>query len=143
MSTSIRVSLQMTNGNLSYQSAPQAFNPTDAVIAKGPSPGAITVAAGGTDVDFSHLTLVGLCWIQNLSTTDYVTFGIWDDDNNYFYPLGEILAGEYYPIRLSRYLGRKEALGTGTGNSAIITCKLRFIPQGNANVDVRIDGFDS
>jgi hypothetical protein len=51
---------------------------------------------------------------MNTSATGYVEYGPYDADTHTFYPLGELLPGETYPLRLSRFLGR-EVGGTGTG----------------------------
>lgn len=106
----IRNSLSIDAGNLEYSSKPTNFTGSiSSVNPKGPVPGALDVTTSGTDVDLSELTTPGYCRIMNLDATNYVTFGIWDGSD--FHPLGEILPGETYPIRLSRSIG----LGVGTG----------------------------
>lgn len=110
----IRASLQIDSGNLSYSSKPTAFQ-ADVAGSKGPVPGAITVSVDGTDVDLSELTTPGLCRIMNLDDTNYVTVGIYDTSATEFYPLLELLPGETFVFRLSRVVGLEvEAPGTGT-----------------------------
>jgi hypothetical protein len=138
----IRASLQIKgSGNLDYQSAPTAFT-ADVAGNKGPVPGAISataagVGAGGTDVDFSELTQPGLCRIQNLDTTNFITFGIWDGTQ--FFPLGEVLAGESFVFRLSRDLS--EEFGTGTGTTGTAANSLR-IKADTAACNVLVEAFE-
>lgn len=108
----IRTSLMIKKGNIFYQSNPTAFK-ANVTGTKGPVPGAVSIAATvtGTDIDFSELVTPGLCRLQNLDATNFVTYGIWDGVS--FFPLGELLPGETYVLRLSRYLG-EEFAGTGT-----------------------------
>jgi hypothetical protein len=80
----------------------------------GVTPGQITVPTTGIAVDFSELTQAGVCTIQNLDQTNYVTIGVKDTGTNRFYPLDEILPGETWARRISRKLG-KQFFGTGTG----------------------------
>jgi hypothetical protein len=114
---------------------------TDIAIAKGPSPGAITVSDTGTDVDFSELTLPGLCRIKNLDEDEIVTYGIWD--GAVMFALGEVLPGEAYVIRLSRFLG-EELTGSGTASGGSGNT-LRFMSEeGNdASVNVFVGAFDA
>lgn len=108
----IHSSLQINKGNLKPRSSPTVFTAT-VTGTNGPTPGAIAVSTSGVNVDFSALTTPGFCRIANLDATNYVTWGIYD--GVYFFPMGEILPGEFYVIRLSRSLGG-ESPGTGTGN---------------------------
>jgi len=110
----IRASLQINSGNLSYQSQPTAFN-ADVAGSKGPVPGAFAATVEGTDIDLSELTTPGLCRVQNLDDTNFVTVGVWDVSATEFYPLLELLPGETFVFRLSRHVGAEvEAPGTGT-----------------------------
>ena len=100
---------------LNYQSQPVAFV-ADVDGTKGPTPGAITVSKFGTDVDLSQLTTPGLCRIMNMSSSGYIEYGIYDPDSPaQFIPLGEMLPGETFVLRLSRFLGSQ--LGTGSGTA--------------------------
>jgi len=106
---------------------------------KGPSPGAISVSTAGTDVDFSELTTPAICRIKNLDGTNFVEYGIWDPDNSKFFPLGEILPGEAYVLRLSRNL--MEEFGTGTGTTGPGINTLRFKAD-TAPVVVVVDAYE-
>lgn len=128
----IRSSLQINKGNLRYSSQPTAFR-ADVSGTNGPTPGAIAVATTGTNVSFAALTTPGLCRLMNLDSTNYVTWGIYD--GAFFFPLGEILPGESYVIRLSRILG-SESPGTGTGNS------LRMVAN-TAACNVAVEAFEA
>ena len=128
----IRSSLQISKGNLRYNSQPTAFR-ADVTGTNGPTPGAIAVATAGTNVDLSALTTPGLCRLMNLDATNYVTWGIYD--GVYFFPLGEILPGETYVIRLSRILG-SESPGTATGN------RLRLVAN-TAACKVAVEAFEA
>lgn len=117
----IQVSLQITKpdtaGNVNYRSYPTAFT-ADVDGALGPTPGAFVVSIYGTYVDFSQLTVPGLCRLTNQDPTNYVTYGIVDPETDKFYPLGELLPGEFFVLRLSRALGSEYAdVGTGTGTT--------------------------
>lgn len=101
---------------LDYRSQPSSFQ-ADVTGTKGPTPGSISVSIAGTDVDFSQLTTPGLCRLMNQDPTNFVEYGIREPGTGTFYPLGEILPGETYIIRLSRNL-QEEYIGTGTGTSA-------------------------
>lgn len=116
MSNEIRVqcSLQIKNGFLDYASRPTAFL-ADMATVGGPSPGEISVALAGTDVDLSQLTDPGFVWLMNLDPTNYVEFGVYDSVTGKFYPLGELLPGQFTQFMLSRFLGAEFGTGTGTG----------------------------
>lgn len=133
----IQASLQITKNKLKYSSQPTNFK-ADVATEKGPSPGAIAVSTDGTDVDFSELTTPALCRLQNLDTTNFVEYGIWDGIS--FLPLGELLAGESYVIRLSRNLTEEFGTGTGTTGAAANTLRLK---ADTAACNVLVDGFDA
>jgi hypothetical protein len=118
----IQTTLSIRTGSLSYQSQPSSFR-ADVAGTKGPTPGAIAVAIAGTDVAFSELTTPALCRLQNLDETNFVEYGIWDGIQ--FYPLGELLPGESYVIRLSRNLTEEYGTGTGTTGAAANTFRLK------------------
>jgi hypothetical protein len=132
------------NAYFDYRSNPTAFN-ADLITVNpnGPTPGAIPVTTSGVNVDLSKLTaLGGWCFIQNLDTTGnvFVEYGIYDTLTFRFYPLGELLTGEYTIIRLSRYIQQELGTGTGTGSLAA-TAKLRLKSHGGS-VIARVDAFD-
>ena len=134
----VRTSLQILKSPLDYRGQPTVFH-ADVAGTKGPSPGAIAVSPAGTDVDLSELTTPALCRIQNLDDEHFVEFGIWDPEGNTFYPLGEILPGESYVLRLSRNLHQE--FGTGTGTSGAGTNRLR-LKAWSVALDVLVEAFD-
>lgn len=134
----IQSSFQISKGNLRYQPIAQTFR-ADVTGSKGPTPGAKTVTPTGTDIDFSELTTPGLCRISNLDPTNFVTYGIWDPETTKFYPMGEILPGEFYVLRLSRVLGSEYDATTGTAGP--ITNTLQFRAD-TADCDVVVEAFE-
>jgi hypothetical protein len=124
----VRASLQIrsTTSKLVYQSQPTAFNADlQTVNPKGPVPGALTIPVSGMDIDLSKLTKMGgQCRIMNVDPTNYFNYGMRDPSSNTYYPLGEVLPGEFYPLRLARNLGQHE-VGTGTfvGTTAVLHVK--------------------
>lgn len=133
----IRASLTIDKGNISYQSKPTQFTASIAT-GKGPAPGAFAVSTAGTDVDLSELTQPGLYRIQNLDATNFVTLGIWDGVS--FFPIHEILAGETYVGRFSRNLGEEEgSTGTGTIDSG----NTLRIKADTAECNVVLEAFDA
>lgn len=133
----IQASLQILTTNLKYRSYPTTFT-ADVSGEKGPVPGAISAAVLGTSVDLSQLTLPGLCRITNLDATNYVTVGILDPDGD-FYPLAEVLPGEFYILRLSRSLGQSWGVGTATTDSG---CTLH-IQANTAACNVVVEAFEA
>ena len=109
-------SLQITVGNLSYQSLPASFQ-ADVTGVKGPTPGAITATLEGTDIDLSQLTVPGLCRIMNLDEDNYVRVGVWNPDQDELYPLIRLLPGESFTIRLDPDINEEIATGTGSGTT--------------------------
>lgn len=135
----INSTLQINKGNLSYLGRPTSFTAT-VTGTKGPTPGAISATLAGTQVDLSELTQPGLCRIMNLDATNFVEYGIWDTENSVFFPLGELLPGESYVLRLSRNI-QEEYTGTGTGTTAP-TNKLMFKANTAACV-VLVEAFET
>ena len=114
----IRASLQISKGNVSYRSYPDNFT-ADVAGEKGPSPGAVTVSDEGTDVDLSEITNPGFCRIYNQGSTTLV-IGVWD--GTAFHALQDVLTGEHYIVRLSQFVGDQfgtatSTATTGTGNT--------------------------
>lgn len=142
MANEIRVqtSLQINTGSLQYRSQPTQFNADMAGIG-GPTPGQLVASLIGTDVDLSELEeLGGLCRIQNLDDTNFVTYGIFDFSANRFYPLGEMLPGESYVLRLSREIGVE--YGTGTGSAPLGTGDTLRIKADTAPCKVLVEAFE-
>lgn len=104
----------------------------DQNVIGGPTPGLILVPTTGIELDLSLLDTPGICTIQNLDPTNYVTVGVKDLGTNRFYPIDEILPGETWARRISRKLGKQYfGTGTGTGTDNVIwldadtaTCKV-------------------
>lgn len=134
----IVVNMVVRKGNLSRNHS--AGYSADMAGTKGPSPGAVTVGIAGTDIDFSQITRPSLCWLTNLSTVSIVEYGIWDPEGAKFFPLGELLPGEQFPIRLSRRLQSEVGTGTGTfGGGA--TNRLRMYAMTQAS-DVIVEAYE-
>jgi hypothetical protein len=112
----LNISMTITKGNISYQSKPTSFGVT-LVGTAGPTVGMVLVPTEGRDIYFEELDTPGLVRIQNLDTVNYVEYGVYDPSTATFFPLGEILPGETYILRLSRNLNEEYA-GSGTGTTA-------------------------
>jgi hypothetical protein len=127
--------LAVTTGNLRYRTPSTSFR-ADVAGAKGPSPGAITAAVAGTDVDFSELTTPALCFLKNLDETNWVEVGPRDPDTGVFHPFLKLLPGESCAVRLSHNLGSEvTGTGSGTGNA---TFRIR---ANTAACVVQVDAF--
>lgn len=135
----ITSNLRITKDNLEYSSQPQSFT-ADVSGTMGPIPGGLIVDTDGVDVEFTGLTTPALCRIMNLDSTNYVEYGIWDPENDTFFPLGEVLAGETYVLRLSRNL--QEQFGTGTGTTGDDTNRLH-LRANTANCNVVVEAFEA
>ncbi len=134
----IRVSLNVKIGNLDYRSNPTGFR-ADVSAARGPTPGIISIPTTGIAMTFAQLVTPGLCWIQNLDTVNFFEVGIKDPGTGLFYPMLEWLAGEYWPMRLSRNL-LEDYYNTGTGTSGDVN-NFWFKANGGA-VLARVDCFE-
>ena len=132
----VRVSLQVRKGELDYQSRPTAFN-ADVSSGLGPSPGLVMATTSVVNVAFTGLTTPGLCWLQNLDEANHVEWGV--HDGSLFHPVGELLPGECFPIRLSRNLGVEEDV-PGTGTSGVVNS---FAVRGvGGTCAVRVEAFE-
>lgn len=124
MANEIRVTqrLEITNGNLQYQSRPFNFQ-VDQTNPGGPTPGIITATVDGTNVSLAGLTMPGWCRIQNQDLTNYIKVGL--TDGTYFYPLLEIPPGMSQPLCLYRYIGtREDTPGTGTSSASLLSLRI-------------------
>lgn len=129
-------------GIVYYRSYPTQFN-SDMDGALGPTPGAVLVGIYGTDVDLSQLTQPGICRVSNQDASNFVSYGPYDPELDKFYPVGEILPGEFYLFRLSRNLGNEYAgTGTGTGTTGAETNTLRFVAD-TEPVVVLVEAFEA
>jgi hypothetical protein len=140
----IRSSLQVRKGNLSYLSQPVQII-ADQNGVGGPVPGQLVVGVGGVDVSFAGLTQPGAIRIQNLDTNTSLPYsqplnnlhwGVWDSDHSKFHPIGMCKPGESFVFRMSsQYLREYPSTGTGSGESSA-KLHLRFEHQtGNALVE--------
>lgn len=130
--------LRINVGGIQYRSPQPSRFQANVSLANGPTPGAFPVSVSGTDVNLSLLTTPGLCSVQNLDSTNYVTLGVYEPDTDMFYPVMELLPGEVYVIRLARFLNR-ESTGTGTqvGYNAVLHLRANA-----ATAWVRVDAFE-
>ncbi len=135
----VRSSLQIKVNNLVYQSNPTAFTAT-VTGTKGPTPGALTITTGGEAVDLSELVQPALCRLMNLDATNYVTVGVRDTTSGKLYKVLELLPGETYVVRLSRFMN-EDYDGTGTGTGAD-TVQL-FLQADTASVNVLVEAFEA
>ena len=133
-------SMRIVKGHLEYNSLPSSFS-ADVSTAKAPTPGQVAVTVSGTTIDLSALTTPGLCRIQNLDADYWVEYGIWDPESGLFYPLGELLAGESYVIRLARYIHDERGTGTGTGTAGPATNVLQLRSHGGT-ANVLVEAFE-
>lgn len=109
-------------GTIEYQSS-QAFR-VDMEGYGGPSPGDLIIPLVGRDVYFTELAAPGLAVISNHggvdgdSSHEYVSYGIYDSTTDIYFPLGELLPGETYVLRLARTLHQEFPDASGTGTTA-------------------------
>ena len=123
---SLSIALNMNKPPLQYASQPVAFTASLA-NANGPSPGSVQATTAGVDIPLTQFTRAGVCWIQNLDGTNFVTIGV--KSGGTFIPMIELLPGEFYVFRFSRsVLG-----GSNTFHAVADT----------ANVFLRVDCFDT
>lgn len=135
---SIRSSVEIKNGPLEYRSYPQQFR-ADMTGVTGPTPGALSVNTTGVAVDLSLLEVPGICIIRNLDTEDTIVFGI--SDGLEFYPLGDVLPGEVFVLRLSQFLGSSFGIGPGTGTADSGTYSL-FLKSLESDVIASVEAFE-
>jgi len=116
--------LSSTTTVLDYSSRPTSFV-ADVTGTKGPSPGAVSITTGGTSIDLSELSWPSLCRFMNQDDTNRVEVGVYDGVST-FYPFIELLPGESYTMRLSRYLqgpgtaGTWELYGQAYGDTVVL-----------------------
>lgn len=139
----VRSSLQITpiTGQEApqYRSYPTSFN---AVMygSAGPTPGSIRATNTGTVVNLSELTAMGgMCRIINNDLVNTLTWGVYVPGLSVFVPVGDVLPGEVYVLRLSQYLQSEEP-GTGSGTYGFSELMVRS-PKGTT-ILVTIEAFD-
>lgn len=134
----VQTALQITIGDLTYNTTPISFTSDVPGTLLTISPGGFTVDTGGVDVDLSSLTLPGLVIITNNDATNFIQVGMFDFVT--YYPMLEILAGEHYVYRLSRDLTEEFGTGTGTTGLPINTLRLK---ADTASCSVQVDAFEA
>ena len=107
---------------------------------KGPMVGAFDVNTNFQLISLAEVGTPGLAWFKNQDPTNFVTYGMWDPDTSKFYPLGELLPGESFPLRLSRSLGQES--GSGPGTSGATNNSLMFRAD-TATCNVLVEIFDA
>lgn len=138
----ISANLQVRNAAQAWSNPVSAFNANQSGI-RGPTPGAVLVPTGGVDIDLSALAKPGgWCMFTNLDPTNYVQWGILDGVSHKFYVVGELLPGEFHPVRLSRNLGTVYGTGAGTGTDVAGVDTLHFKAI-NASCNVKVEAFDA
>lgn len=112
----VQVKLNVTVGNYKAQNLGSTFNADVSTAgAAGPTPGSVLATMTGTQIDLSKLTSPGgLALIRNTDSTYMIEVGIYDPDIGRFYTFAELLPGEEYILRLSRYFSNEFGTGTGT-----------------------------
>jgi len=137
----INIGMQIDSGNLHYPSGNTSFI---AVVtgSKGPTPGALTVYESGTDADLSQLVQPGLCKLTNLDQFSTVEWGVWDPLLQVFHSVGELLPGEWFLIRLSRFFGEDLGPTSGTGTVGMGK-RLRFRALDVESCDVLVEAFET
>ena len=137
----LRIYLQIRKNNIDYRSYPQAYS-ANVAGNNGPTPGSVLISTSVTDINLSQLVTPGLCRIQNMDTVNFVEWGTHNLVTNVFSPLGEILPGESYVIRLSRFLGKSLPIGSGTGT--ISGSNIKFAMKADyAPCICKIEAFDA
>lgn len=122
----VTVGLRINNPS---ESAPLKFNDigppsfsADVTGSFGPTPGSISVATTGTNIDLTQLGTPGFCVFYNQGTAFNVEIGIYDTESQQFYPFMLIKPGEKYQFRLSANVESQFGPGTGSGTT---TTRLR------------------
>lgn len=96
--------LKSSTNNNAFNSSPafQSFQPNFAGT-NGPTPGSVSIATAGTQIVLTALSAQGgWCLLANLDLTNYVTMGVYNGST--FFPMLELLPGEFKWVRLSRTL---------------------------------------
>lgn len=128
----VNAMIQIVKGVNQYRPQPTSFQ-ADWNGSAGPTPGSVLVTTGGVNISLAGLnSLGGWCRIQNLDINNYVDWGIWNGST--YFPLGELLPGEFVPIRLSRFL-----LTGATGTAIVNSLRLR---AHTASCQCKVEAFD-
>lgn len=127
---------------IDYRSpGPSGFNDT-VVGTKGPSPGALTIPAGGKVVSLGELNTPGWCVIKNMDGDTAVEYGI-KVPSGVYYPFGEVPPGMASPpFKFSRNF-REGFTNTGTGTSAAVNQLFMKPIGGLTDVNVSVEAFEA
>lgn len=129
--------LQVRKGSVFFPAGLNAFSASIAADpAVGPSPGYVLAPPEGVHVDLSKLSVGGLSpglgIIRNLlnpaQSSNFVEYGVFDQDLDRFFLWNEALPGEQYPFRISRYFGFE--MGSGIPTTGTIGSNIRFHVKG-------------
>jgi hypothetical protein len=90
--------LEVSNGNFVQPRLGNFVQQIDQATPGGGVPGQITATTAGVDVSVTGLTAVGLVYIRNIDSTNFVTVG--PKLAGTFYPFIKIKPGEAYIFRL-------------------------------------------
>lgn len=140
------LSIRKTSGvllTMDYRSpGPSGFNDT-VDGSKGPTPGALTIPAGGKVVSLDELVTPGWCVIKNLDPDTPVEYGILSATSGEYLPFGEVPPGiTSPPFKFSRNF-REGFTNTGTGTSGEVN-KLFMKPIGGlVDVNVTVEAFEA
>lgn len=93
----VEATLNINNGNLLRQD-PDSPQLITQALAKGPVPGMVTVTTTPAAISLTGLTTYGLVKIKNLSSSHFVTYGVYVSST--YYPLLRLKPGEYYVWRM-------------------------------------------
>lgn len=134
----VRMDVSIIKGNLQFTMRGRSYL-ADVSTAKAPVPGRVNALTTYTVADLTPLTVKGLCWVGNLSSTYTVQMGVFIAGA--FLPLLDFLPGEFTMVRLSQYLGREEDVTAGTGTANTTVTQLAFKALGGA-AEVEVYAFE-
>lgn len=138
----VQASLNVRVGNqLQYNSIPSGFQDSlETDTPRGPTPGAILVSRWGTDIDLSQLDRPGWCHFHNQDDTNAIRIGIWNGDQNEFYPFLKLKPQQGFPVCLDPLIN-EEFSSTGTGTTGQLNT-LRAIAE-NADSFLFVGAFEA
>ncbi len=135
----LNMGLRIKSGFLEYNSTPSSVQQDmDSATAKGPYPGARTIATTGTDELFAELDTPGLCWLHNLDTVNWVDYGI--RSGTEFRVLGRVRPGKCALFEFSPDM-METHYTTGTGSTGDVN--VFHMRANDAPVRLRIDCFEN
>lgn len=138
----VRIGFNVRAGNVQFDGLPASF--TVAMTgANGPTPGAVSVATTGTDIDLSQLTTPGWAFLGNIGGVGEaeVVWGIWDPELSTFETVGYLKPGQFQNHQFPPEFGWEFGVGTGTIGSK--TNQLRFYSRGPGAAKVFVGAFEA